>query len=107
MERAQRVADAWDRDDDINPETGKRELRADPNGYFTVDVDEDSRQIKVQHWYKDLPLKEYRGRNAAVVERAIIGDMAVSLVSHALWLGRELARAEQRLERLRPTEQAR
>jgi thymidylate synthase len=101
MERAQRVAEAWDRDDDINPETGKRELRADPNGYFTIDIDERAKQIHVQHWYKDLPIKEYRGKKAAVIERAIIGDMAVSLVSHALWLGRELADAEARLRRPR------
>lgn len=44
-----------------------------------------------------MPVKRYEGVRAEDIERDLSKDMAVSLVSHAMWLGRELARTEQRL----------
>lgn len=88
---------AWDRDDDIDRETGRPALRQDPNGYFVVTVDEDERAIVAEHRVSGLLVKRYQADRAAVIERAIIGDMAVSLVSHAMWLGRELASKENEL----------
>jgi thymidylate synthase len=72
-------------------------LREDPNGYFLVTVDQENAEIVAEHRYEGLLVKQYRGGRAAKIEREVIGDMAVSLVSHAIWLGRELAMKEQAL----------
>lgn len=98
-ELARAIAAAWDRDEDVDRSTGKHSLREDPNGYFIVTVDEEAAEIVAEHRYGGLLVKQYRGDRAAKIEREIIGDMAVSLVSHALWLGRELALKEQALKR--------
>jgi thymidylate synthase (methanogen type) len=98
-ELAKGIASAWDRDEDVDRVTGKHSLREDPNGYFIVTVDEGSAEIVAEHRYGGLLVKQYRGDRAAKIEREIIGDMAVSLVSHGLWLGRELALKEQALRR--------
>ena len=94
-ELAQHIVDGWKRDDDIDRITGKRSLREDPNGYFVVTVDKDQGCIVAEHRFNGVLIKQYRARRAIRIEREIIGDMAVSLVSHALWLGRELASKEQ------------
>ena len=92
-EFARGIAKGWVRDEDLDRDTGKHSLREDPNGYFIVTVDED--EVVAEHRYEGLLVKQYRGDRAAKIEREVIGDMAVSLVSHALWLGRELtAKAE-------------
>jgi Thymidylate synthase len=87
-EVAQGISRRWTRDEDVDRITGRHVLREDPNGYFVVRVD--NNEIVVDHRYEGILLKQYRSSNAAKIEREIAGDMAVSLVSHALWLGREL-----------------
>ncbi|GAB1690726.1 thymidylate synthase [Krasilnikovia sp. M28-CT-15] len=89
------IANDWDTDDDLDPDTGRHVLRADPNGYFVIKADEDS--IVAEHRYDGLLLKQYRAKRAAIIERQIISDHAVSLVSHAIWVGRQLERAENEL----------
>jgi hypothetical protein len=84
----------WRRDDDRDLETGKYSLREDPNGYFVVGVDEREGRIVVEHRFGGVLVKHYSGERADALANEISGDMAVSLVSHALWLGRELARNE-------------
>jgi thymidylate synthase len=100
---ARHVADGWKRDEDIDRETGARSLREDPNGYFVVTVDGEAGEIVAEHRYGGLLVKQYRSDRASKIERQVIGDMAVSLVSHALWLGRELSVKEailrQRVDR--------
>jgi thymidylate synthase len=97
---ARNLDSGWKRDEDFDREKGRHTLREDPNGYFAVNVDERERCLVAEHWSGGLLIKRYRSDRAAVIERAIIGDMAVSLVSHALWLGRELATKEQLLREL-------
>jgi hypothetical protein len=41
-----------------------------------------------------MKIGEYRGRNAEEVERKLARDVALSEISHALYLGREIARKE-------------
>jgi thymidylate synthase len=88
------IAEAWTRDDDVDRRTGRHSLREDPNGYFVVTIDEEDGCIVADHRFGGLSIKQYRSDRAARIEREISGDMAVSLVSHALWLGRELTTKE-------------
>jgi len=91
---ARSLSEGWRRDDDRDHETGKYSLREDPHGYFVVSVDECGRRIVVEHRFGGVLVKRYSSRHADALANEISGDMAVSLVSHALWLGRELARSE-------------
>ncbi len=96
---ARSLGERWRRDDDRDHETGKYTLREDPNGYFVVSVDEREGRLVVEHRFGGVLVKRYSGRRADALANEISGDMAVSLVSHALWLGRELARNEALLDR--------
>jgi hypothetical protein len=93
-EFARALAENWKRDDDLDRETGKYTLREDPNGYFVVTVDEGEGCIVAEHRFGGLLIKQYRSDRADAITREVSADMAISLVSHALWLGRELARNE-------------
>jgi thymidylate synthase len=77
---------------------GKRrwKMRLDPQGYFRVTLD--GKEILVEHRFEDVTLKEYRGRTAIVLQHQIARDLAVSDINHAMYLGRQLARAELALK---------
>ncbi|MDO8211190.1 thymidylate synthase [Conexibacter sp. CPCC 206217] len=96
-ELARTLAQRWTRDDDVDHATGKTSLREDPNGYFVVSPDPERRLIVAEHRFGGVLLKRYEAARAVEIEHQVAADMAVTLVSHALWLGHELARAEQRL----------
>jgi len=68
------------------------EVVMDPCGYFRVSLD--GEEIFVEHRFGDVTLKEYRGRNAVNLQHQIARDRALSDINHALYLGRQLARAE-------------
>lgn len=97
-EIAKRLAKGWSSDDEVDLATGKRSLRQDPNGYFVVTLDKQAREIVVEHRFEGILIKRYSGRRAGEIANRIAGDMAVSLPSHALWLGAELARKEAMLD---------
>ncbi|NHA69343.1 thymidylate synthase [Phycicoccus flavus] len=92
---ARSMSAAWTRDEDVDAATGRHTLREDPHGYFVVTVDEEAGEIVAEHRYDGLLVKQYRADRAAAIEREVIGDLAVSLPSHAMWLGRELMTKEQ------------
>ncbi|HUA74960.1 MAG TPA: thymidylate synthase [Solirubrobacteraceae bacterium] len=94
---AQRLLERWKRDLDWDRERGKYSLREDPNGYFRVGVDEAGERIVAEHLVEGVVLKRYTGRSGEELSAEIAADMSVSLVSHAMWLGAQLARAEERL----------
>jgi hypothetical protein len=73
----------------------KRELDEDPMGYFVVSVDDDA--IVAEHRFEGALIKRYRSDRGDRIAHEIAADMAISLPSHALWLGRELANKEQLL----------
>ncbi|MBM4284070.1 MAG: DUF4346 domain-containing protein [Deltaproteobacteria bacterium] len=77
---------------------GKRKWRMhlDPMGYFRVSLD--GGEIFVEHRYEDVTLAEYRGRSAVALQHQIARDLALSDVNHAMYLGRQLARAESALK---------
>lgn len=95
---AQRLAKSWISDDEVDLTTGKRSLRQDPNGYFVVTLDRQAKEIVVEHRFEGILIKRYSGSRAGEIANRIAGDMAVSLPSHALWLGAELARKEALLD---------
>jgi thymidylate synthase len=77
---------------------GKRpfKVRLDRMGYFRVTVDDGD--IIVEHRFEDVTLREYRGRTAASLQHQIARDVAVSDINHAIYLGRQLAKAEMALK---------
>jgi Thymidylate synthase len=99
FELAAAIERGWEHDDDIDRDSGKRLLREDPNGYFVVSVDRERGEIVADHRIEGMLLKRYQAERAVTIEQQVSADMAISLVSHAMWLGRELARAEMALTR--------
>lgn len=79
------------------------QLREDPCGYFRLSLDGD--EILVEHRYGDVTLKEYRGKKAVQLQQQLARDLALSDLNHALYLGRQLARAEECLRSGRDFEQ--
>jgi hypothetical protein len=82
----------------------QRGLDEDPNGYFVVSLDGD--EILAEHRFEGALIKQYRSDRADRIAHAVAADLAISLPSHALWLGRELANKEHAL-RARRTVQPR
>lgn len=95
---AQSIEEGWNADDSLDPESGKFSLREDPNGYFAVSVDHEGGRIVAEHRFETALIKRYESDSASRLQREISADMAVSLVSHALWLGGELRAKEQLLQ---------
>jgi thymidylate synthase len=77
---------------------GKRKwkMHLDPMGYFRVTLDGGG--IIVEHRAEDVTLKEYRGRTAVSLQHQIARDVALSDINHAMYLGRQLAKAEMALK---------
>ncbi|MEO5340047.1 MAG: hypothetical protein H7837_05935 [Magnetococcus sp. MYC-9] len=98
LARAQAIAEAKKSDERLDPTTGKRSLRLDPQGEFVVTTDLQSRELVVQHLYQGQLLKEYRAKSAERLEGMLARDCALSEIGHALYLGREMARQEMRLK---------
>jgi thymidylate synthase len=73
---------------------GKRPFKVnlDPMGYFRITLD--GKEILVEHRFEDVTLREYRGKTAASLQHQIARDVAVSDLNHAIYLGRQLAKAE-------------
>ncbi|MGA9755087.1 MAG: thymidylate synthase [Desulfobaccales bacterium] len=74
----------------------RKVFRMDPMGYFRVTLD--GNNILVEHRFEDVTLKEYRGKTAVSLQHQIARDVAVSDVNHAIYLGRQLAKAEMALK---------
>jgi thymidylate synthase len=71
----------------------------DPNGQFTVSVDHDAGEIVLHHTSNEgVPLHEYRARKAERIQHELARDCAVSDINHAIYVGRQLAKAERCLE---------
>ncbi|MBW1974347.1 MAG: DUF4346 domain-containing protein [Deltaproteobacteria bacterium] len=77
---------------------GEKEFRyrLDPMGYFRISID--NGEIIVEYRADDVTLKTYRGKKAARLQHEIARDGVVSEISHAIYLGRQLERAERCLK---------
>jgi tetrahydromethanopterin S-methyltransferase subunit A len=78
---------------------GKREpLQYDPKGYFVITLDRDEEQIVVRHYLPNhTSAHEMRGRVATSLLLGLIREGLISQLSHAGYLGEELAKAEAAL----------
>ena len=72
------------------------EVRTDPYGYFRISLDQG--EIVVEHRWGDVTLKTYRSDSARQLQHRLARDLALSDLNHALYLGRQLAHAEQCLQ---------
>jgi len=105
LEQAKRIVDGKKGDEVFDPNTGKFNPRMDENGSFTVTIDKSSWELVVEHSFGGMKIGEYRGKSSEEVERQLARDVALSQISHALYLGREIARREIEMKssRLRST----
>ena len=110
---------------DLDDAHSNRSIELDPSGYFLIRVDSAAGELVVEHFSNDIneqglatdpdsgevlscqgsgprvALAQYRGRSAkelgmALTERS--GPLPLSRLDHALYLGRELQKAEHCLE---------
>ena len=105
---------------DIDKELSKRNIKLDPNGYFLIKVDLIKKKIIVEHYLNNINEKGLaidpdtnmpitcRDENLRQYNKIFIGDTAkevgillsekeegmISKIDHALYLGRELQKAE-------------
>ena len=78
---------------------GKRQpLSYDPKGFFIITVDRAKQEILVRHYLADqTPAHEMRGRSAESLVLGLLREELISQLSHAGYLGSELAKAEAAL----------
>jgi len=106
LEKARKIATSKESDEVYDPATGKHGPRMDPNGAFTTTFDRAAWEIVVEHSYNGMKIGEYRGKSAEEIERQLARDLAISELSHALYLGREIARKEFEMKAARAQEKA-
>jgi thymidylate synthase len=106
LEKARKIAESKESDEVHDPSTGKLGPRMDPNGAFTTTFDRATWEIVVEHSYNGMKIGEYRGKSAEEIERQLARDVAISELSHALYLGREVARKEFEMKAARAAEKS-
>ena len=105
LEKAKKIAEGKKTDDIVDPTTDKIELRLDPGGEFTITSDLETFELVVQHSFGGMKLGEYRGKTPEQVEQQLARDGSISLISHALYIGRQLAREEVKIKAARQKKQ--
>lgn len=93
LAKAKRIADGKESDEVLDAR-GKLGPRMDYNGAFTTTFDRSTWELVVEHSFDGMKIGEYRGKSAEEIERQLARDVALSEISHALYLGREIARKE-------------
>jgi thymidylate synthase len=106
LEKARKIAESKETDEVLDPKTSKLGPRFDPNGAFTTTFDRATWELVVEHSYDGMKLHEYRGKSAEEIERQLARDVALSEISHALYLGREIARKEFEMKAARAAEKS-
>jgi tetrahydromethanopterin S-methyltransferase subunit A len=73
-------------------------LAYDPKGYFVITLDRPANEIVVRHYLpNNAPAHELRGRSGEGILLGLLREELVSQLSHAGYLGAELAKAEAAL----------
>src|SRR5438270_4846166 len=79
----------------IRPGSQREPLIYDPKGYFVISIDPDQKEIILRHYLPDhTPSHEMRGRGATSMLLGLLRDGLVTQLSHAGYLGEELAKAQ-------------
>jgi tetrahydromethanopterin S-methyltransferase subunit A len=82
----------------IRPGGQREPLIYDPTGYFVITLDRPTGVIVLRHYLPDhAPAHEMRGRSAESMLLGLLREGLVSQLSHAGYLGIELAKAEAAL----------
>ncbi len=106
----------------LNDKLSKREIELDPKGYFLIKIEPLSNELILEHYLNNIdkegraidpesgepigcktksrhqPRNIYRGKSAKQVGIQIsegLGPFPISRLDHAIYIGRELQRAEQ------------
>jgi len=75
------------------------EFNYDPNGYFLIRINEESKKIEVGLCKQNnVILKKWSGSNSKEICQAIIKSDVISRKDHAAYLGRETLKAEVALK---------
>ena len=83
----------------IRPGGQREPLIYDPKGYFVISIDTDQKEIILRHYLPDHTLAhEMRGRGATSMLLGLLRDGLVAQLSHAGYLGEELAKAQTALQ---------
>lgn len=82
----------------IRPGGKRQPLVYDPKGFFVITLDREAGEIILRHYLPDnSPAHEMRGRAAESMLLGLLRENLVSQLSHAGYLGGELAKAEAAL----------
>jgi hypothetical protein len=82
----------------IRPGGAREPLQYDPKGYFVITLDREQEEIINRHYLPDhTPAHEMRGRSAGSMLLGLLREGLVTQLSHAGYLGEELAKAEAAL----------
>lgn len=74
-------------------------VKLDPAGYFVILTLPVANSIHVEHYsYENVLLRELVGQSARDIYLKLISDGWVTELTHAAYLGKELARAEDCLQ---------
>src|SRR5205807_1813291 len=83
----------------IRPGGQREPLIYDPKGYFVISMDPDQKEIILRHYLPDhTPAHEMRGRGATSMLLGLLREGLVTQLSHAGYLGEELAKAQTALQ---------
>src|SRR3989475_7577069 len=83
----------------IRPGGQREPLIYDPKGYIVISIDPDQKEIILRHYLPDhTPAHEMRGRGATSMLLGLLRDGLVTQLSHAGYLGEELAKAQTALQ---------
>jgi len=83
----------------IRPGGQREPLIYDPKGYFVISIEPEQKEIILRHYLPDhTPAHEMRGRGATSMLLGLLRDGLVTQLSHAGYLGEELAKAQTALQ---------
>ena len=83
----------------IRPGGQREPLIYDPKGYFVISIEPEAGEIVLRHYLPDhTPAHEMRGRGATSMLLGLLRDGLVTQLSHAGYLGEELAKAQTALQ---------
>jgi len=68
----------------------KYKMKIDPNGNFEISFDQKTNEIVAKQFNDGIEICEYRGKTPELLERELARNFAISDVSHAMYIGREI-----------------
>ena len=83
----------------IRPGGQREPLIYDPKGYFVITIEPEQNEVLLRHYLPaHTPAHEMRGRGATSMLLGLLRDGLVTQLSHAGYLGEELAKAQTALQ---------